>query len=110
MKKSFLILAVVLFLGFNGMGQTVKDSIIAPTTFILGDNDVFEAKSEKGSVVSLKIYCRWNRLVFSEEAKKCRWDARVSNGKRIPSGVYHYVAEINSVSPKITKKGTITVK
>jgi len=136
MKKCFFIIVIVAFFGINGMAQTVADSIILPDVFVLtpnddGINDFFEVRSEKNNFVLLQIFNRWGHLVFSDEAKICRWDGYRSNNtktqsqnkrrkqkrsddyllnrEKVPEGIYYYVAEIQDVSPKITKKGIITV-
>jgi len=112
MKKCFLILVAVVFCGINGMAQTVADSIIAPNVFKpsgSGNNAVFEVKSEKDNLVSLKIYNRLGELVFSADAKKCRWDGNLPNGEKAPVGVYVYSAEILDITPKIKKVGDVTL-
>ena len=129
MKKCFLILTAVLSLGFSGIAQIVTDSIIVPSEkFVVTENKPFVVRSENGNIVLLKIYNRWGKEVFSVEGSVCSWNCYSSDGKRVPDGIYDYVAEIKirEISSKIikkkkikteiikeetiaTKKGTITV-
>ena len=86
--------------GSYAMSQAPKDStsIIAPNVFTPngdGVNDVFEVRStEESNVVSLEIYTRAGVLVFSIEAKRCRWDGNSLTGQPLANGVYYYTAEI----------------
>ena len=121
--KQFIILAAIFGLCLSSahvvgsdsdleMAQTPADSIIAPNAFSPngdGVNDFFEMKSKEGNPVLLRIYSRNGTLVFNTEAKVCRWDGRSLDGQELPIGVYSYIAEVNEVSPKITRKGTVTI-
>ena len=92
------------------MAQANNDTIIAPNVFTPnddGDNDVFEVTSKEEDVVSLKIYTRAGVLVFSIEAKRCRWDGNSLNGQPLPGGVYYYTAEVRGSSPKVSKCGFV---
>ena len=92
------------------MTQAVNDSIIAPNVFTPnGDNlnDVFEVVSKNGEVVSLKIFSRAGVLVFSIEAKRCRWDGLSQAGQEMSNGVYYYTAEVPGSSPKVSKYGFV---
>ena len=95
--------------GTSAMVQT-NDSIVAPNVFTPnGDrvNDVFEVKSKNDNVVSLKIFTRTGVLVFSSEAKRCRWDGYSLSGQEMANGVYYYTAEVSGLSPKVSKSGFI---
>ena len=88
----------------------VTDAIVAPNVFTPngdGENDVFEVKSENDNVVSLKIYTRAGVLIFSIEAKRCRWDGFSLNGQKLAEGVYYYTAEVPGSSPKVAKCGFV---
>ena len=92
------------------MAQMATDSIIAPNVFTPnndGENDVFEVKSRDGNAVLLKIYTRAGVLVYSIEAKFCRWDGYSLNGQEMASGIYYYTAEIRDLSPKVSKCGFV---
>ena len=92
------------------IAKTPSDSIIAPNVFTPngdGDNDVFEVRSKDDNVVSLKIYTRAGVLVFSIEAKRCRWDGRSLSGQQMAAGVYCYTAEVRGSSPKVSKHGFV---
>ena len=87
------------------MAQTpTTDSIVAPNVFTPngdGENDVFEVKSsDNDEVVSLKIYTRSGVLVFSIEAKLCRWDGRSLSGQPMATGIYYFTAEVRNSSTK----------
>ena len=86
------------------------DVIVAPEYFVPdsdGDYNVFEVTSKGNNVVSLKIYTRAGVLVFSIEAKRCRWDGCSLSGQPMAGGVYYYTAEIRDLSPKISKSGFV---
>ena len=93
------------------MAQTVNDSIVAPNVFTPngdGTNDVFEVKSNNNTnVVSLKIYTRAGVLIFSIEAKLCRWDGFSLGGQEMANGVYYYTAEVSGLSPKVSESGSV---
>ena len=94
----------------SSMAQVATDSIIAPNVFTPnndGKNDVFEVKSKDGNVVSLKVYTRAGVLIFSIEAKICRWDGYSLSGQKMASGVYYYTAEVRGSSPKVSKCGFV---
>ena len=89
-------------------GDPEETSIIAPNVFTPngdGINDVFEVSSKEGKVVSLKIYNRAGVLVFSIEAKRCRWDGNSLTGQPLATGVYFYCAEVKGSDPKDSKSG-----
>ena len=95
--------------GTFSMAQ-VSDSIVAPNVFTPngdGNNDVFEVVSKGNNTVSLKIFTRAGVLVFSSEAKRCRWDGFSLNGQEMANGVYYYTAEISGSSPKVSKCGFV---
>ena len=125
--KHFIILAAIFGLCLSSAhvvgsdvekAQTPADSIIVSNIVFTpngdendGKNDVFEVKSSKESdVVSLKIFNRTGTLVFSTEAKTCRWDGRSLDGQRIANGTYYFIAEVSKATPKITKTGTVTLR
>ena len=125
--KHFIILAAIFGLCLSSAhvvgsdietAQTPADSIIVSNIVFTpngdkndGKNDVFEVKSSKESdVVSLKIFNRTGTLVFSTEAKTCRWDGRSLDGQRIANGTYYFVAEVSEATPKITKRGAVTLR
>ena len=86
----------------------VADSIVAPNVFTPngdGNNDVFEVVSKGNNTVSLKIFTRAGVLVFSSEAKRCRWDGLSLNGQEMANGIYYYTAEVLGLSPKVSKCG-----
>ncbi len=93
-----------------GMAQADNDSIIAPNVFTPNDdgkNDVFEVTSLKNNEVSLKVFTRAGALVFSIQAKRCRWDGCSLSGQRMATGVYYYTAEVPGSSPKVSKCGFV---
>ena len=111
----FIILAAIIGCCFSttqvvgndtGLVQAPADSIIFSDTPNVEGKDFFEVKSEKGNLVSLKIFDRSGTLVYSAEAKKCGWNGRSSSGEKM-EGVYFYLVEVSGVSPKITNKGTL---
>ena len=87
------------------------DSIVAPNVFTPnedGKNDFFEVTTgTQQDPVSVKVYTRAGVLVFSMEAKICKWDGRSLSGEKMADGVYFYFAEIRGASPKITKSGFV---
>ncbi len=92
------------------MAQTANDSIVAPNVFTPngdGVNDVFEVTSKEGNTVSLKVFTRAGVLVFSIEAKRCRWDGYSLGGQEMANGVYYYTAEVPGSSPKVKKAGFV---
>ncbi len=94
----------------NAMAQANEDAIVAPNVFTPngdGKNDVFEVTSSEGNTVSLKIFTRAGVLVFSIEAKRCRWDGRSLSGQEMTNGVYYYTAEVRGASPKVNKCGFV---
>jgi gliding motility-associated-like protein len=45
--------------------------------------------------IDLKVYSRWNTLVFKTENPDINWDGKnYINGKQVPSGVYYYVCTV----------------
>ena len=94
--------------GTFAMAQAPSDTIVAPNVFTPngdGKNDVFEVVSKGNNVVTLKIFTRAGVLVFSSEAKRCRWDGFSLNGQEMANGVYYYTAEVPGSSPKVSKCG-----
>jgi gliding motility-associated-like protein len=94
----------------GSMAQTVSDSIVAPNVFTPngdGRNDVFEVTSKEKNTVSLKIFTRAGVLVFSIEAKRCRWDGYSLGGQEMAAGVYYFTAEVPGSSPKVKKAGFV---
>ena len=110
----FIILATIIGCCFSTTPVVGNDTVQAPADSIIvsdtpiggGDKDFFEVKSEKGNLVSLKIFDRSGTLIYSAEAKKCGWNGRSSSGEKM-EGVYFYLAEVSGVSPKITGRGTL---
>ena len=93
---------------FSAGLQTAE--IIAPNVFTPnGDdkNDIFEVTSTGGEVVALKVFTRAGVLVFSIEARRCRWDGRSLSGREMANGIYFYTAEVPGSSPKISKSGFV---
>ena len=96
--------------GAFAMAPLATDEIIAPNVFTPnGDdkNDVFEVVSKEGNPVILKIFTRTGVLIFSSEAKRCRWDGRSLSGEEMANGVYYYTAEVPGSSPKVFKSGFV---
>lgn len=94
----------------GAIAQITNDSIIAPNVFTPnGDetNDVFEVTSKNGNIVSLKIFTRAGVLIFSIQAKQCRWDGNSQSGQEMAGGVYYYTAEVSGSSPKVRKAGFV---
>ncbi len=94
----------------QAVAQAANDSIIAPNVFTPnndGVNDIFEVTASNGGTVSLKVFSRAGVLIFSIEAKRCRWDGYSSAGQQMANGVYYYTAEVKGASPKITKCGFV---
>ena len=92
------------------LAMQAEDAILAPNVFTPngdGDNDVFEVKSSEDNTVSLKIYTRAGVLIFSIEAKLCRWDGCSLTGQQMATGVYYYTAEVRGSTPKVTKCGFV---
>jgi len=45
--------------------------------------------------IDLKIFSRWNILVFETEDPNINWDGKsMLNGKQVPAGVYYYVCSV----------------
>jgi len=45
--------------------------------------------------IDLKIFSRWNVLVFQTEDPNINWDGKnMINGKQVPAGVYYYVCSV----------------
>jgi len=45
--------------------------------------------------INLKIFSRWNTLVFQTEDPEINWDGKHMNSRRtVPPGVYYYVCEV----------------
>ena len=93
----------------TGLAHTPADSIIVSNTPNGENKDFFEIKSKEDNLVSLKIFDRSGTLVYRTEAKKCGWNGRSSSGEKM-DGVYFYIAEVSEVSPKITERGTFTLR
>ena len=125
--KQFIILAAIFGLCLSsaqvvgndtGLVQTPADSIIVSNQVFTpngeggdGNNKFFEVKSSKeNDEVTLKIFNRFGTLVFSTEAKTCRWDGRSPSGQTIANGTYYFIAEVRDASPKITKTGFVTLR
>jgi len=96
--------------------QTPADSIIVSNNVFTpngdgGDGKIFEVRSSnEDDVVSLKVFNRFGSLVFSTEAKVCRWNGQSSNGQKMADGTYFFVAEVSEMSPKISKRGAVTLR
>jgi gliding motility-associated-like protein len=94
----------------GAIAQTPNDSIEVPNVFTPngdGANDVFEVTSKERNSVSLKIFTRAGVLVFSIQAKHCRWDGNSLSGQAMATGVYYYTAEVTGSSPKVKRAGFI---
>ncbi|MFH0761215.1 MAG: gliding motility-associated C-terminal domain-containing protein [Bacteroidota bacterium] len=45
--------------------------------------------------INLKIFSRWNTLVYQTEDPEINWDGKhMRNGRTVPAGVYYYVCEV----------------
>lgn len=61
-----------------------------------GINDILKPNPyNRVEKISLKIFSRWNTLVFETEDPEINWDGHHSrNGRIVPAGVYYYVCEV----------------
>ncbi|MDP4210399.1 MAG: gliding motility-associated C-terminal domain-containing protein [Bacteroidota bacterium] len=86
-------------LGCTFEGDATIDAwnkIEAPNVFTPNDdgkNDEFVVNSNGTQTLSLKVYTRAGVLVYETEAKRIRWDGRMSSGEKVSTGVYFYIIE-----------------
>jgi gliding motility-associated-like protein len=61
-----------------------------------GINDILKPNPyNRVEKINLKIFSRWNTLVFETEDPEINWDGHhIRNGKTVPPGVYYYVCEV----------------
>ncbi|MCX6224338.1 MAG: gliding motility-associated C-terminal domain-containing protein, partial [Bacteroidia bacterium] len=59
-------------------------------------NDLLKPhKYSRVEKIDLKIFSRWNVLVFQTEDPEINWDGKNRiNGKQVPAGVYYYVCSV----------------
>jgi len=61
-----------------------------------GTNDLLRPNPyNRVEKIDLKIFSRWNALVFQTEDPEINWDGKhMLNGKLVPAGVYYYVCSV----------------
>lgn len=80
-----------------------------------GVNDYFKAfPNQYVQKLSISIYDRWGKLVFSSQDPQFEWDGKyIQNGRMCPNGAYFYVVEFESGEPgidfELTQTGSITL-
>ena len=91
----------------------VYNRVFVPNTFSPnndGVNDVFRVHTRFIEQIKIKIYDRWNNLVFETTDINEGWDGNYINGNKAPEGVYAYIVEIiDQTSKTETRKGTLTL-
>lgn len=87
------------------------NKIEAPNVFTPNDdgkNDEFVVNSNGSQTLSLKVYTRAGVLVYETEAKRIRWDGRMSSGEKVSTGVYFYVIE-SKEGANVKKSGFVYI-
>lgn len=70
-----------------------------------GVNDIFNVVGNGLGHITLEIYGRWGRMVFSAPHLTEGWDGTF-RGKKCPIGTYVYQLKIDG---KVTQSGTVTL-
>ena len=86
-------------------GVEIVDVLSLPNYFTPngdGKNDTWNIDASGMNDVSVTIFDRWGREVFSSTNNKVAWDGKTSSGANLSEGTYYYV--FTATSP-VTGKG-----
>lgn len=71
-----------------------------------GMNDTWNLDFSSYNSVSIEVYSKWGKIVWSSDAKTIAWDGIV-NGNPLPSGTYYYLLDLNN--GEVSQNGTVTI-
>ena len=93
----------------------IPSSIEVPNVFTPnGDNvnDLFFLKAKNLESISILIYDRWGKIVFSSQSDKGNvyWDGKTQSGKESSEGTYFYIIKTTGKDGiSIERKGTLSL-
>ena len=71
-----------------------------------GMNDNWNLDFTMYNSVSLEVYSKWGKIVWTSDALTISWDGTF-NGNPLPAGTYYYIIDINN--GEITQNGPVTI-
>ena len=75
-------------------------------------NDLFFLKAKNLESISVLIYDRWGKIVFSSQSDKGNvyWDGKTQSGKESSEGTYFYIIKTTGKDGiSIERKGTLSL-
>lgn len=92
-------------LNFDDLFVTMPPNVFTPNGD--GENDYFELTLNPlvAECSSIVIFNRWGQKVFESDNADVKWDGKTKKGKKVPSGTYYYIIDLNG----IVYKGTLMI-